>query len=64
MAWVGVFLGLRVPTVEVAQQVGFIVIFPLTFLSNAFVPHRDAAGLAAADRRVEPGQHADVAACP
>ncbi len=43
MAWVGVFLGLSVPTVEVAQQVGFIVIFPLTFLSNAFVPHRDAA---------------------
>jgi ABC transporter DrrB family efflux protein len=38
MAWVGVFLGMAVPTVEVAQQVGFIVIFPLTFLSNAFVP--------------------------
>ncbi|MFZ0322708.1 MAG: ABC transporter permease [Actinomycetes bacterium] len=38
MSWVGVFLGMSVPTVEVAQQVGFIVIFPLTFLSNAFVP--------------------------
>jgi ABC-type multidrug transport system permease subunit len=27
-----------VKTVEVAQQLGFLVIFPLTFLSNAFVP--------------------------
>ena len=38
MAWVGVYIGTKVPTVEVAQQVGFIVIFPLTFLSSAFVP--------------------------
>ena len=26
------------PTVEVAQQVVFIVLFPITFISNAFVP--------------------------
>ncbi|HEX6723859.1 MAG TPA: ABC transporter permease [Gaiella sp.] len=38
MAWIGVLLGLSVKTVEVAQQLGFLVIFPLTFLSNAFVP--------------------------
>ena len=38
MAWIGVLLGLLVPSVEVAQQLGFLVIFPLTFLSNAFVP--------------------------
>ena len=38
MSWVGVWLGLRLPTVEVAQQVVFIVIFPLTFVSNVFVP--------------------------
>ena len=38
MSWLGVLLGLMVPTVEVAQQVGFIVLFPLTFVSNAFVP--------------------------
>ena len=38
MSWVGVWLGLMVPTVEVAQQFAFIVLFPLTFLSNAFVP--------------------------
>ena len=38
MSWLGVWLGLLVPTVEVAQQVAFTAIFPVTFLSNAFVP--------------------------
>jgi ABC-2 type transport system permease protein len=38
MAWVGVFLGLVAPTVETVQQLGFLIVFPLTFLSNAFVP--------------------------
>lgn len=38
MSWLGVFLGQLVPTVEVAQQVVFTTIFPITFLSNAFVP--------------------------
>ncbi len=38
MSWVGIWLGLRLPSVEVAQQVSFIVILPLTFVSNVFVP--------------------------
>lgn len=38
MSWVGVWLGLRLPSVEVAQQVSFMVILPLTFISNVFVP--------------------------
>jgi ABC transporter DrrB family efflux protein len=38
MAWIGVWLGMSVPTVEVAQQVSFTVIFPITFVSSAFVP--------------------------
>ena len=38
MSWIGVWLGLSVPTVEVAQQVSFTTIFPITFLSNVFVP--------------------------
>ena len=38
MAWIGVWLGLSVPSVEVAQQVVFTVLFPLTFVSNVFVP--------------------------
>ena len=38
MAWVGVWLGMLVPTVEVGQQVAFTVVFPITFISNVFVP--------------------------
>ena len=38
MSWLGVFLGQLTPTVEVAQQVAFTAIFPITFVSNAFVP--------------------------
>ncbi|MGE0687828.1 MAG: ABC transporter permease, partial [Dehalococcoidia bacterium] len=38
MSWIGIWLSTAVPTVEVAQQLGFIVVLPLTFLSNVFVP--------------------------
>ncbi len=38
MSWIGIWLGLSVPAVEVAQQVGFTVLFPITFVSNVFVP--------------------------
>jgi ABC-2 type transport system permease protein len=38
MSWIGIWLGLSVPTVEVAQQVAFVTIFPITFISSAFVP--------------------------
>ncbi|MFN8622289.1 MAG: ABC transporter permease [Chloroflexota bacterium] len=37
MSWIGVWMGLSVPSVEVAQQVSFIIIFPITFVSSAFV---------------------------
>jgi ABC-type multidrug transport system permease subunit len=38
MSWLGIWLGLMVPSVEVAQQAIFTVLFPITFLSNVFVP--------------------------
>lgn len=37
MSWIGITLGLYVRTVESANQVGFTVLFPLTFISNVFV---------------------------
>jgi ABC-2 type transport system permease protein len=37
MSWVSATIGLSVKSVEVAQSAGFIWIFPLTFLSNAFI---------------------------
>ncbi len=38
ISWLSAILGLLVKSLEAAQWVGFIVIFPLTFLSTAFVP--------------------------
>ncbi|MBZ5736171.1 ABC transporter permease [Nocardioides sp. TRM66260-LWL] len=38
VSWVMGFVGLIVPSVEVINNASFIVIMPLTFLSNAFVP--------------------------
>jgi ABC transporter DrrB family efflux protein len=37
-SWVFAFLGMLVSTPEAANSVGFIVVFPLTFISSAFVP--------------------------
>lgn len=38
ISWVSAILGLMVKTLEAAQWLGFMVIFPLTFISSAFVP--------------------------
>jgi len=37
MSWIGVFIGLAARSVEVAQSLGLIWLFPLTFVSSAFV---------------------------
>ncbi len=36
--WIGAVIGLSVRSVEVAQTAGLIWLFPLTFMSNVFVP--------------------------
>ena len=38
ISWVMAFVGLLVPSVEVVNQAAFIVIFPITFIANTFVP--------------------------
>lgn len=38
ISWMSAILGLIVKSLEAAQWVGFVVIFPLTFISSAFVP--------------------------
>ena len=38
ISWIMAYVGLLVPSVEVVNNASFIVIFPLTFVSNAFVP--------------------------
>jgi ABC transporter DrrB family efflux protein len=38
VVWMGTYLGLMVRSPDAVMGVGFVVIFPLTFISNAFVP--------------------------
>ncbi len=38
VSWIMAYIGLLVPSVEVINNASFIVIMPLTFVSNAFVP--------------------------
>ena len=38
MSWLAVWVGLSVKDAEAAQSAGFVVLFPLTFISSAFVP--------------------------
>ena len=38
LSWIGSWIGLYMPNPETAQTAGLVWLFPLTFLSNAFVP--------------------------
>jgi ABC-2 type transport system permease protein len=38
ISWVMAWLGMLVPSVEVLNNAAFVVIFPLTFIANTFVP--------------------------
>jgi ABC-2 type transport system permease protein len=38
ISWISAIMGLLVKSIEAAQWIGFIVLFPLTFVSSAFVP--------------------------
>ena len=58
MTWLGVYLGMHVPTVEVAQQVIFTVLFPIVFISNVFVPLPTLPEWLQPICRVEPNEHA------
>ena len=40
-SWVMAYVGLLVPSVEVVNNASFMVIFPLTFIANTFVPSQN-----------------------
>jgi ABC-2 type transport system permease protein len=44
LSWVMAFLGMSVRSPEVINNVSFLILFPLTFLSNAFVPSESLPG--------------------
>ena len=41
LSWIMAFVGLLVRTPEVFNNISFIVIFPLTFIANTFVPSQN-----------------------
>ena len=49
-------MGLNSKSPESAASFGFIVLFPLAFVSNAMVPTASHAGMAAGARELEPGE--------
>ena len=44
-SWIMAFVGLIVPSVEVINNASFLVIFPLTFIANTFVPAENLPGV-------------------
>ena len=38
ISWIMAYVGLMVPSVEVVNNASFMVIFPMTFVANTFVP--------------------------
>jgi ABC transporter DrrB family efflux protein len=53
-SWVFAFVGLTSSSPEAAQSLGFIVIFPLSFISSAFVPVESMPGVLQAFAEVNP----------
>jgi ABC transporter DrrB family efflux protein len=53
-SWVFAFVGLTSSSPEAAQSLGFILIFPLTFVSSAFVPVESMPGALQAFAEVNP----------
>lgn len=43
-SWIMAYVGLLVPSVEVVNNASFMVIFPLTFIANTFVPAENLPG--------------------
>ena len=53
-SWIQALIGLSVGSVEAANSAGFIWMFPLTFISSAFVDVEQHELVAQADRRAQP----------
>lgn len=57
ISWFGAIFGLIVKTVEGAQWIGFVFIFPITMISSAFVPTETMPSALAAFARNQPVTH-------
>jgi ABC-2 type transport system permease protein len=57
ISWVFAFIGMIARTASSVQGIGFLVLFPLTFLSNAFIPIKTLPGWLQAFVKVNPISH-------
>ncbi|SNT40901.1 ABC-2 type transport system permease protein/oleandomycin transport system permease protein [Asanoa hainanensis] len=57
LSWVWVLLGLSLPNAQAVQGLGAVIIFPLSFASNIFVPTDTMPGWLAAFVQVNPVRH-------
>ncbi len=57
ISWLSAIMGLLVKSVEAAQWTGFVIIFPLTFISSAFVPTKTMPGVLRAFAENQPLTH-------
>ena len=62
LAWVFTWVGTRMRTAQAVQGVSLMIMFPLTFVSNAFVPADSLPGWLATFVRVNPVSHVVAAA--
>lgn len=58
ISWFSAILGLLVKSLEAAQWAGFVLIFPLTFVSSAFVPTHTMPGVIRTFAEHQPMTHA------
>jgi ABC-2 type transport system permease protein len=58
ISWLSAILGLLVKSLEAAQWTGFVLIFPLTFVSSAFVPTHTMPGAIRTFAENQPMTHA------
>jgi ABC-2 type transport system permease protein len=57
LAWIFTFIGIRAKSARAVQGTSFLILFPLTFLSNAFVPVNSLPSWLAAFVKVNPVSH-------
>jgi ABC-2 type transport system permease protein len=62
LAWVFTFVGTIARSAQAVQGISMMILFPLTFLSNAFVPVETLPGWLAAFVRINPVSHLVTAA--
>ena len=63
LAWIFTYLGTRARSAQAVQGISMMIMFPLTFLSNAFVPAQTLPGWLQTFVQDQPGLAGDLRRC-